>query len=100
MLFIKDYLANYLEKAAPIIMDDVQIVNDCPHLLFLPEIFSEFLEMFKNEQLLPVGFEDEMAALNEVIDQLREEEQEAADEELEEEQDYNDQKEDNEYDYL
>jgi len=84
-LFVKDLLANYMEFAVPVIMDDIQVVNDCSHLLFIPDRISDFFELFKKHELLPTNFEEEIDRLKEEVEDMQDNEQEDEGEAEEEE---------------
>ena len=90
--FVRSLFTNFLEIAVPVITDDIQIVNDCSHLLYIPEKFSELGDLVKRDKLLPEGFEQAVTKLREEVKQMQDQDQgdeeygQEGDEEYEQEQ--------------
>lgn len=88
--FIVDYISNFFEHAAQVILDDVQIVNDWRHLLYLPEKYTEVTDLLKlselGQQTMPEEYDETMQKIKDEILQMQDQDQGDQDDRDEDEQ--------------
>ena len=81
---VKEILSNYMDNAIPTIIDDTQIVNDCIHLMYIPDKYKEIEELLKTDKVIPEGFEEALANAKEAIRNMQDQDQ--GDEEVDQEE--------------
>ncbi|CAI2363845.1 unnamed protein product [Moneuplotes crassus] len=89
--FVKGLLGNYMDVAIPVITDDIHIVTDCSHLMWIPEKLVETQSLFQADKVLPEGFEESLEKLKEEIKNMQDQGEGDQEEEFDDDQEENDQ---------
>lgn len=60
-----------MEIAMPVIIDDVQIINDCTHLQFVIDKYPSIQDLYCKDRVIPEDFEKELEKVKEEIKHMQ-----------------------------
>jgi hypothetical protein len=88
-----------MEIAMPVIIDDVQIINDCTHLQFIIDKYTSIQDLYCKDKIIPEDFEKELERVKEEIKHMQDMKQGEGDQEYDyEEEEQEEQEEQDEQD--
>lgn len=73
--FVKALLGNYMDVAMPVIWDDVHIVTDWSHMMWLPDNLESLEPHLAEDNILPEGFEEQLEKVKETVKKMQDQDQ-------------------------